>query len=297
MMLRGNDMPRDASVIFLAGPPGAGKSILGQRVCAELGLRFVDLGERAARGTIAPRQALDQVLAEQSADVVELCWEFQLDRGALKTCRRAGTLAALWAHPQDMQARSGRVEPLFTPAIGRLSTHSGFGRLGTSCLEYRRLNRACEVVLDLVGLGEDEAAQELRELIVELRHRSSDAPAAAQRLEQWGRYWIDEFHAIPGAADVLLDAMARYLQHLERQGASPRTIMGICDDLQALGFLTFCYDTPKAANVLESLSADAYAYARKFTDSSSAVARYEKTVAKFRRFLAAQGLVEPDEEE
>ena len=33
----------DAQMVFLVGAPGSGKSALGRRVCAELGLRFVDL--------------------------------------------------------------------------------------------------------------------------------------------------------------------------------------------------------------------------------------------------------------
>jgi hypothetical protein len=272
-------MPQEPSVIFLAGPPGAGKSTLGRRVCAELGLRFVDLGERARQAEISPGQALEQVLAEPAADVVELPWELQLEGKALKACRRAGTLTALWAHPLDMQARSGRGEPLFTPAVGR------------------RLNRACEVMLNLVGLGVDEAAEELRELIVELRQAPSGSPAAQEGLEEWGETWKSEHRAAPGAVAVLLDAMARFLQELDRQGTSPRTIRGDCDDLQALGYLTFNYDSPKPAEVLESLSADTYNYGRKFSDAPNMVARYERTVARFRRFLAAQGLVEPDEEE
>ena len=34
-------------IVFLAGPPGSGKSSLGSRVCQELGLRFVSLPDMA----------------------------------------------------------------------------------------------------------------------------------------------------------------------------------------------------------------------------------------------------------
>ena len=283
-----------ASVIFLAGPPGVGKSTLGRRVCAELGLRFLDVGEQARHTQRTPRQALEQVLAEPAADVVELAWDLQLDNTVLKACRRAGTLLALWAHPLEMQARTGRGESLFTPS-GRLTTQGGFGRRGTSCLEYRRLDRGCEVVLDLVGLDVDDAAADLRELIVELRQTSAASPAAQEGLEGWGRMWQSELGAKPDAAAVLVDAMARFLQELDGQGTSPRTIRGICDDLQAIGFLTFRYDSPKAAAVLDSVSADIHNYQRKFTDAPNIVARYERTVARFQRFLQEHGLIEPDE--
>ncbi len=33
------------SVVFLAGPHGSGKTTLGSRACAALGLRFLDLSE------------------------------------------------------------------------------------------------------------------------------------------------------------------------------------------------------------------------------------------------------------
>jgi hypothetical protein len=37
--------PHLAPMVFLVGPPGSGKSVFGRRVCAELGLRFVDLAD------------------------------------------------------------------------------------------------------------------------------------------------------------------------------------------------------------------------------------------------------------
>ena len=65
-------MAQQPSVIFLARPPGVGKSTLGRRVCAELGLRFLDLGEQARQSQRTPRQTLEQVLAGPTADVVQL---------------------------------------------------------------------------------------------------------------------------------------------------------------------------------------------------------------------------------
>ena len=70
---------------------------------------------------------------------------------------------ALWAHPLDMQARSGHAESLFTP-IKRLKTRGGFGRSGTACSQHRHLERTCEHVLLLVDLSEEVAAQATRSL-------------------------------------------------------------------------------------------------------------------------------------
>ena len=61
-------------LLFLAGPHGSGKSALGARACAELGLRFLDLSE----APVAVQHAqLDAVIAERSADVIALSVELQ----------------------------------------------------------------------------------------------------------------------------------------------------------------------------------------------------------------------------
>jgi len=83
-----------------------------------------------------------------------------------------------------MQARSGRTEPLFTP-VPRLTTHRGFGRTGSGCREYRHVARACEYVLLLDGLSVDDATQELRELIEDLRAEDDDDLSPAKRV--WPR--------------------------------------------------------------------------------------------------------------
>jgi hypothetical protein len=289
-------MPQQAAIVFLAGPPGAGKSTLGRRVSADLGLRFVDLGEQATGGEAA-MQALEHLLAARSADIVELPWELQLAGKTLKNCRRAGILVALWAHPLDMQSRSGRADPLFSPGRAGLTTHGGFGRLGVSCPEYRRLARACQVVLDLVELEENAAARALHELLVGLRVESSGSPAEQEGLDGWGRYWEKEYRANPRSLKVLLDAMALYLQQLKQHGVSPRTIRSTSDDLQALGMLTFGFCNPKPDQVLTSLWASTYDYGRKFSESPNLIARFERTAEKFERFLAERGLVQADDGE
>jgi ATP-dependent Lon protease len=37
------EQPADTPLVFLVGPPGSGKTTLGSAVCAQLGLRFLDL--------------------------------------------------------------------------------------------------------------------------------------------------------------------------------------------------------------------------------------------------------------
>ena len=58
---------------------------------------------------------MSRVVSETVADVVELPWALQRERSALALVRKSGRSLVLWAHPEDMQARAGREEPLFTP--------------------------------------------------------------------------------------------------------------------------------------------------------------------------------------
>lgn len=110
---------------------------------------------------------------------------------------------ALWAHPLDMQARSGHSESLFTP-VKRLKTRGGFGRNGTGCREYRHLSgirgdldaagflvMCCDApkgkdVLDSFGRGPSE---------YEFRRRMSDSPNALARFrftwDAFGRFLRD----------------------------------------------------------------------------------------------------------
>ena len=61
--------PHDAPMVFLVGPPGSGKSALGRRVCAELGLRFADLVDDGSTET-----ALQELVRARGADVVTVPW-------------------------------------------------------------------------------------------------------------------------------------------------------------------------------------------------------------------------------
>ena len=279
--------PHDAPMVFLVGPPGSGKSTLGRRVCAELGLRFVDLV-----GDGSTDAALEELVRGGGADVVTLPWAPARNARWLALCRRSGETVALWAHPLDMQARSGHAESLFTP-VERLRTHGGFGRSGTACSEHRHLERACEHVLSLVDLSEEVAAQELKALVEDLRSSEELPPAEREGLLGWCGNWRDDFNADANACEVLVDAMARFTMHLKARGTSPRTMSGVYGDLNAAGFLVMCCDAPKGKDVLDSFGSgpSEYEFRRKISDSPRALAHFRSTWDAFGRFLRDAGML------
>lgn len=279
-------MAQLASIIFLAGPPGSGKTSLGRRACEALQLEFVDIPD----GNDASSR-LQAVVETGKADVVTLPWSLLGDRRWMERCRAAGEVVGLWAHPEAMQARSGRQEPLFTP-VARM-TSSSFGRTGTACREYRMLARKCEYTLDLVGLSEDEAAEEVREAIEDLRDDEGRTPAEIVRIDDWAEYWHDGLGGNAKACDIMVDAMARYVIHLKERGTSPRTISRILGDLDAAGMLVTMYEAPKAKKVLSCFGtglAPTFEYGRKFSESPRAVARFESTWDAFSAWLEAEQL-------
>ena len=200
---------------------------------------------------------------------------------------------ALWAHPLDMQARSGHAESLFTP-VKRLRTRGSFGRSGTGCSEHRHLERACEHVLLLVDLSEEVAAQELKALVEDLRSSEELSPAEREGLRGWCGNWWDDFNADAKACEILVDAMARFTMHLKVRGTSPRTMSGVYGDLNAAGFLVMCCDAPKGKDVLDSFGSgpSEYDFRRKISDSPRALARFRSTWDAFGRFLRDSGMVD-----
>lgn len=278
---------KNAPIIFLAGPPGVGKSTFGCSVCDELNLRFADVmvvaGSAATEEVLAT--TLETLVTDRAADVIELPWDLQLRKGIFKYCRCHGELHALWDHPLEMQKRSGHAKPLFTPKPERVPTQGGFGRLGTACPEYRRLERACTFTLSLIGLSQQEARHEVLKSI-----RLSLQPVTGTIVEQegiadWPRSWCNEYDADPQAARILAEAMARFIQQLRQEGLSPRSLNSIYSDLEALGQLNFAYNEPKAKTVLNELYSWDIEYNRKYAFSPKETQRYLRSYKRFKSFL------------
>jgi hypothetical protein len=294
--------PDHIPMIFLAGPPGAGKTVLGNNVCAELNLRFLDFSRSNKPQAIdAERQALEAAIGERSADVIALSWGLQQHAGALTLTRRSGVVLLLWAHPLDMQTRSGYAQPLFTP-LKNLETRGGFGRTGSRCREFRRLNRACHGTLMLVDVPLGKAAEDLKDYILWIGTQHSKPPAIREGLITWAREWQQDFSANRSAVEIIVDAMARYTLHLKSQGVSPRKLSEVYADLNAAGMLVMMYDAPKGKNAERILSRFdgppwILEFERKFSDSSSAITRYERNLEGFGRFLQQSGLLRMEEEE
>lgn len=286
-----SDSEEQIPMIFLAGPPGAGKSSLGEKACQELDLQFIDLSTPAInkRSFQSQKEILTEVITKRSADIIALPWSLQQDKGMRTLARRSGILLLLWAHPLDMQTRSGHSESLFTPAP-RIKTRGGFGRNGTGCHEFRSIDRAADEVLILIDSSFDEAVDELRDFIISIREESLDPPIIRAGLSDWVEEWQQSYNISKNIANIIVDAMARYILHLRSEGKSPRTLSSVYSDLQAAGMLVIAYDYPKgkkAAKILELFSDPPWTieFERKFSDSPNAIARYERNLKGFARFL------------
>jgi len=287
-------------IIFLLGPPGVGKSTLGRHACKELGLEFLDLAATSVAasgdGEYSSNLAgLSGVIADRTGDVVEFPWPLQHERQALVLARRSGVPLLLWAHPEDMQARSGYDEPLFTP-VPRLKVRGGFGRNGTGCREFRRVDRACEETLLLVDLPFQKAAEYVRRGIQQILQASTRSPAEREGIAGWVEHWRQDHSASPHVSKLIVDAMARYLSHLRARGTSPRKLSGIYSDLNAAGHLVLMYDAPKGKRVLEHFGWPPWEaeFRRKFSDSPTLLKRYSRNLDGFARFLKESGEIADD---
>lgn len=285
------DTEKEIPVIFLAGPPGVGKSSLGEKACHESGIGFTDLSTPTIneQSFESQQNILTEVINKKCADIIALPWLLQKDKGIRALVRRSGVILLLWAHPIDMQARSGHSESLFTPAP-RIKTRGGFGRNGTGCREFRKLDRTADEVLILVDTPFDQAIGDLRDYISDIREGSLESPIVRAGLSDWVDEWQQSYDMSKKITNVIVDAMARYLLHLRSEGKSSRTLSSVYSDLQAAGMLVMMYDYPrgkKAVKVLELFFDPPWTieFKRKFSDSPTAVARYKRNLKGFARFL------------
>jgi frataxin-like iron-binding protein CyaY len=285
------DSEMQIPIIFLVGPPGAGKSQLGEKACKEIELQFLDLSTPAIneQSLQLQRATLKEVINKRSAEIIALPWSLQQDKGIRTLIRRSGVLLLLWAHPLDMQARSSHTESLFTPSP-RIKTKGGFGRNGTGCCEFRSLDRVADEVLLLINNTFDEAANDLQDYIVSIREESLESPIVRAGLEKWVDDWHEDYDISKNIATIIVDAMARYILFLRSEGKSSRTLSGVYSDLQAAGMLVIGYDYPKgqnAAKILKLFSSPPWTieFKRKFSGSPNAIARYKRNLKDFAHFL------------
>ncbi|GAB6059126.1 hypothetical protein [Desulfonatronum parangueonense] len=285
------DAHRSSPIVFLFGPPGSGKSSLGKTACGSIGLRFLDLSTPAVnRLPLETQQAiLTEALEKEGGEVIALPWTLQRDVKLHAWLRRSGRLLALWAHPLEMQERSGRSQPLFTPSR-RLKDRSGFGRGGTSCLEFRMLDRSVDAILKLVRTPFDEACHALRNSLERMRKKPAEPPVIQVGISFWVDNWSSDYSINKDVTYLIVDAMARYILHLRAEGKSTRVISEVLSDLQIAGLFLVKYEAPKQSKHLNlpklfAFPPNTIEFKRTFNDSPSALDRYESNLKGFVDFL------------
>jgi hypothetical protein len=285
------DANQKLPIVFLLGPPNSGKSSLGNVACQAIGLRFLDLSTPAVNQLPLETQKaiLTEALEKKDAEVIALPWTLQREVKLHAWLRRSGRLLALWPHPLEMQERSGRLQPMFTPSR-RLKDRSGFGRGGTSCLEFRMLDRSVDATLRLVRTPFDEACNALRNSLERMRRKPAEPPIIQVGLSGWVDDWSSDYSISKDVTYLIVDAMARYILHLRAEGKSPRITSEVLHDLQIAGLLLVKYEVPKKTKhfnlaKLFAFPPNTIEFKRTFNDSPSALDRYESNLTGFADFL------------
>jgi hypothetical protein len=140
----------------------------------------------------------------------------------------------------------------------------------------------------------DEAVRDLQHRIASIRKESSESPIIRSGLRDWVDEWHQSYDIDKSVANIIVAAMARYLLHLRSEGKSQRTLSGVYSDLQAAGMLVMMYDYPrgkKKADILDLFSDPPWTieFRRKFSDSHNAIARYDRNLKGFARYLKVSG--------
>ncbi len=267
--------PPPSTPVFLIGPPGVGKTELGARACTALGWSF---------------GAFDTIESARAGHLLEVAWETALLPRMIERLRKAGTTVALWDQPAKMQARASR--PYVLRPSTNIITPGSYGRRGTTCVEFRRLDRGCDVVLLIDEFSLEEAAKELSEVLVDAV--ADDAEQLEALADHFFDLWREDTSAPKPAARALASAMAEFVVAREAAGASERATRGLESDLHVGGMLYFMYAgrRPTPEGVLTIFAGDAATdgglFARKINDRPAAITRYRRTLGAFAEFLRSR---------
>ena len=91
-----NNSEEQIPIIFLAGPPGSGKTTLGAKTCQNLELQFIDFSTPEINEKLlsSQKEILTEAINNESAEVIALPWSLQEDRSIQKLNQAFGSAVA-----------------------------------------------------------------------------------------------------------------------------------------------------------------------------------------------------------